>query len=252
RYYFRRRGHKQVALKATPGSAEFMAAYEQALSGSLPQEIGGSRTKPGTVNAAIVGYYQCLAFRELAPGTQEHRRFLLERFRAEHGDKQIATLPLGFIKHLLDRKKPGAARNWLKALRHMLDFAVAEGFRADNPARGIKLAKMKTNHRRPWTQEEIEQYERTHAIGSSAARTRARPLHHPAGRRCGSHGAAARQQWRANGASAKDGRSANTADPSRVASDPRCHAEWTYDVPGDQHRPPISAPRFQQAVSSVV
>ena len=169
RYYFRRRGHKQVALKATPGSAEFMAAYEQSLSGSLlPQEIGGSRTKPGTVNAAIVGYYQCLAFRELAPGTQEHRRFLLERFRAEHGDKQIATLPLGFIKHMLDRKKPGAARNWLKALRHMLDFAVAEGFRTDNPARGIKLAKMKTNHRRPWTQEEIEQYERTHAIGSKA------------------------------------------------------------------------------------
>src|SRR5215471_3687772 len=74
RYYFRRRGHKQVALKGTPGSAEFMAAYEQALSGSQPQEVGASRTKTGTVNAAIVGYYTCLAFRELAPGTQVMRR----------------------------------------------------------------------------------------------------------------------------------------------------------------------------------
>src|SRR5262249_53016378 len=81
---------------------------------------------------------------------------------------RIGTLPPEFIKHMLDHKKPGAARNWLKALRHMLDFAVAEGCRADNPARGIKLAKMKTKHRRPWTQEEIEQYERTHAIGSKA------------------------------------------------------------------------------------
>jgi integrase len=64
--------------------------------------------------------------------------------------------------------KPGQARNYLKALRHLLDFAVAEGFRADNPARGFKLPKMKSKGRRPWTVEEIEQYERTHPIGSKA------------------------------------------------------------------------------------
>ena len=69
---------------------------------------------------------------------------------------------------MLDRMKPGAARNWLKTLRALLDFAVAEGFRGDNPARGIKLAKMKTKHHRPWTVAELEQYERTHPIGSKA------------------------------------------------------------------------------------
>jgi integrase len=155
-------------LKGIPGSAEFMAAYERALSGSQPMEVGANRTKPGTVNAAIVGHYQCLAFRETALGTQLLRRRILEHFRADHGDKHIATLPQEFIRRVLDRMKPGAARNWLKTLRALLEFAIGEGFRADNPARGIKLAKMKTKHHRPWPDAELEQYERTYPIGSKA------------------------------------------------------------------------------------
>src|SRR5215831_14973953 len=115
-YYFRRRGFKRVRLPGLPGSAEFMAAYQQALSASQPKEIGASRTRPGTVNAAIVGYYQCLAFRELALSTQVTRRHILEKFREGNGDKSIATLPAEFIQHLIDRMKPGHARNWIKAL----------------------------------------------------------------------------------------------------------------------------------------
>jgi len=129
-YYFRRRGFKRVRLPGLPGSAEFMAAYQQALSASQPKEIGANRTRPGTVNAAVVGFYQCLAFRETAMGTQLLRRRILEHFRADHGDKRIATLPPEFIRRMLDRMGPGAARNWLKTLRALLDFAVAR----DSPA----------------------------------------------------------------------------------------------------------------------
>ena len=116
RHYFRRPGFKQIPLPGLPDSAEFMEAYQAALAGmTAPRhEIGASRTKPGTVNAAIVGYYQSLAFRELAPGTQAMRRAILERFRIKHGDKRIATLPQKFIAHMLSRMGPVAARNWLK------------------------------------------------------------------------------------------------------------------------------------------
>jgi integrase len=167
-YYFRRRGFKKVALKGPPGSDEFMAAYQQALSVSEPKPIGASRTKPGTVNACIVGYYTCLAFRGLAEGTQVMRRRILEKFRERHGDKRIATLEQKDVQRMANQMKPGQARNWLKTMRHLLDFAVAEGFRADNPAHGFKLGKMKTKHHRPWTDAELEQYERAHPIGSKA------------------------------------------------------------------------------------
>src|SRR5262249_12161646 len=122
----------------------------------------------GTVNAAIVGYYTCFAFRELAPGTQIMRRRILEKFRSEHGDKRIATLPQEFIQRMTNQMKPGQARNWLKALRHLLDFAVGEKFPADKPARGFRLAKTKIKNRLAWTTAEILQYEHTHPVGSKA------------------------------------------------------------------------------------
>ena len=67
---FRRRGYKEVTLPSIPGSAEFMAAYQEAL-GQSPIEIGAKLTRVGSINATNVGYYQSLAFRELASGTQQ-------------------------------------------------------------------------------------------------------------------------------------------------------------------------------------
>jgi hypothetical protein len=115
------------SLTGLPGSSEFMAAYEAALAGMTapPPMIGASRTKPGTLNAAVVAYYQSLAFRELAPGTQAMRRSILERLRVKHGNETISRLPPRFIAQSLSRMGPGAARNWLKALRHLLEFAAA-------------------------------------------------------------------------------------------------------------------------------
>jgi hypothetical protein len=81
--YFRRPGYPRVRLPGLPGSAEFNRAYEAAL--EMPQAaIGVKRTKPGSVNAVIAGYYTSLEFRSLAAGTQAMRRAILERFRAEH------------------------------------------------------------------------------------------------------------------------------------------------------------------------
>ena len=165
RYYFRRAGFKQIPLPGLPYSAEFVAAYQTALAG-MPQEIGVSRTRVGSVNACLVGYYQSLAFRALAPSTQAMRRAIYERFRNEAGDWRIATLPQKYIFGLLSRMKPVAARNWLKALRALLDFAVAEGFRNDNPATGIRLPKHKSDGHHAWTEDEITKFELHWPIGT--------------------------------------------------------------------------------------
>lgn len=169
RHYFRRPGFKQVPLPGFPGSAEFMEAYQAALAGEGPRvEIGANRTRPGTVNAVVVGYYQSLTFRSLAPGTQKMRRAILERFRVDHGDKRIATLPREFISRTLGKRSPAAARNWLKTLRGLLQFAVAEGFRQDDPTRDVTLPPLKSDGVHTWTEAEIGQFEATHEIGSRA------------------------------------------------------------------------------------
>jgi integrase len=111
---------------------------------------------------------QSLAYRELSLGSQRMYRQILEHVRNETGERQIAGLDQRLIVKRLSLLKPVAARNWLKVIRALLAYAVAEGFRKDNPTYGIKLARRKTKNHRPWTPEEIARYEAAHPIGTKA------------------------------------------------------------------------------------
>jgi hypothetical protein len=53
RFYFRRRGLKQVALPGLPHSTEFMDAYQAVLGTEQRTEINARRTVPGSVNALV-------------------------------------------------------------------------------------------------------------------------------------------------------------------------------------------------------
>jgi integrase len=168
RRYFRRTGMKSVHLPGALGSEEFMSAYRAALAGqTLSVQLGASRTKPGTVNAAIIGYYQARTFRSLAPSTQQMRRAILEQFRADHGDKRIAMLPTEAIARILSTKSPHAARHWLKALRGLLAFSVAEKLRPDDPTERIKLPRLKKSEGYlTWSEDHVAAYRARHPIGS--------------------------------------------------------------------------------------
>ena len=90
RHVFRRRGFKKFPLPGLPGSDEFMSAYRAALAGvEIKLEIGAGRTMPGTVNAAVVGYYTSTTFQESSAGSKKQIRSILERFRNAHGDKRL-------------------------------------------------------------------------------------------------------------------------------------------------------------------
>jgi len=167
RFYLRRPGYKSVPLPGLPWSPQFMEVYEAALSGRAPQ-IGASRTKPGTVSAAIIGFYHDQSFLTLAPNTQRSLRGILERFRAEHGEKRIALLRRQHIIALLKTKKRFAARGWLKAIRALMRYAVEIELRHDNPAADVKLPSQKTVGYHTWTEDEIKQFEECHGLGTRA------------------------------------------------------------------------------------
>ena len=148
RWYFRRAGFSRVPLPGLPWSPEFMAAHEAAMQGQAQRvEIGVGRTKPGTVNAAVIGYFSSSAFQSLAPETRRSRRNILERFAAENGDKRIALLQRGHIDRMVAAKAstPAAARNFLKTLHALIQHCIAEGLRTDDPTQGVKSAKIRTD-----------------------------------------------------------------------------------------------------------
>jgi integrase len=169
-FYFRIPGGRKIRLRGHPGSTDFMEAYDAAKAGKQPLEIGASRTKPGTVNAAIVGYYQSSAFKGgLAKSTQDSRRAILERFREDHGDKRVALMHSTALQTILNGKSPAAQRNWVKALRGWVDHCLSLKLMVKDPLIEVKLAKMpRTGGHHPWETAECEQFEKRHALGTRA------------------------------------------------------------------------------------
>jgi hypothetical protein len=161
-----------MRLPGLPGSAEFMEAYQAALDDSPETkiEIGASRSVPGTVNATIVALYKHHAFTKNKPITQQTDRNILEAFRVKHGDKRIGLLEQRHIEAMIGEKagKPSAQRNLLRVLRLLLDIAVKQHLRRDNPALGIKLGSTKTSGFRSWTEDELYRYKDFHPVGTKA------------------------------------------------------------------------------------
>jgi site-specific recombinase XerD len=168
RHYFRRHG-KRTPLPGVPGSAGFMEAYQAALAMQKPTgTIGANRTKPGTLNAAVAGYVKSVAFLSLATSTQKNYRGVLNRFRADRGDKSIATLePRHLNKILADMiETPEAANLLVKVLRGLMAWCVAEGWRKDDPTSGIKAIPTDSEGFLPWPQEYVDKYRSHYALGT--------------------------------------------------------------------------------------
>jgi len=162
-HYFRRRGYPRVRLPGLPGSRDQRALDSQ----QMP--TGAAPTKQGTVNAAIVGYYDSMMFfGSLAPSTQAIRRQILERFRTDHGDKPIALLPKRFIVLTIGKLKSSVAINWLSAIRHLMQYAVSANMCEVDPTQGIKLKTPKSDGIYTWSEQDIAAYEAAHGVGTKA------------------------------------------------------------------------------------
>jgi integrase len=170
RRYFRRPRFRQVPLPGLPGSVEFMAVYQAALATEAQRiEVGAGQSKPGTVSAAVAGYFSSVGFTSLAANTKRGRRNILERFRQEHGDKRIATLQRAHIERIIAAKPTAVtALHFLIALRELMRFAVRVGLRSEDPTQGIKRPKLKSTGFYTWTEDDIARFETVHPIGTRA------------------------------------------------------------------------------------
>ena len=167
-YYFRKPGCPRTRLPGPPGSAEFMEAYQAALTANEPPAIGRNRNAPGTIAALIAAYANSARFKhELAPATRERQWQTLQHFRDEHGAKRAANLKREHIVAILADKKPYPRRNWLFALRPLMQFAIEIGMIAANPTDGIKIGiPTKSEGFRAWGEDEIAIFRRHYPIGS--------------------------------------------------------------------------------------
>jgi len=185
RRYLRGPGCKAVPLPGLPGSTEFMAAYQAALTGiPAPQkQIGEAQTIAGTMRALVAAYLDCSSgstspFKTLAAETQRTRRNILENFREAHGDKRIyrteanghrvMLLAREHVQRIVNEKNstPFGQRNFLNTLRAMFKWALGEERVPGDPTLGVTRQQIKTTGYRTWSESDIEQYKQKHPPGS--------------------------------------------------------------------------------------
>ena len=255
RFYLRRKGHKKVPLPGLPWTPQFMEVYEAALAQPDKIEIGAARTKPGSLNAAVVRYYESTEFtKELAEGTQKSQRSHIERFRRRNGDKPLRRLERKHVQDYISRlESPTVQRNMLRALKHFLKFCVGAGLIDHNPAEGVTRRRIaNTGGFIPWTEDHVTKFEERHPIGSTARLALALYLNLGVRKSDVVDWAAAHQEWRAHRLPAtKDEPHRRQADHGAAASGDRevdCSdaAYWRRHVPGDVIRQAVHRQRFRQ------
>ena len=179
RHQFRRKGCRKIMLKGRPGSAEFMDHYAELLAQSenAAAHIGASKIKPGSIDALIVKYLQA---RHLHQGTGQgdtgsaasDPRQLPPVHDAERSPlwrEPPATMHRKNITDALAGKTPIMQKVWMKALRHLIAFAIEQGECKTDPTIGIKTTRPpKTSGHLTWGDVQIEQYRERHANGTMA------------------------------------------------------------------------------------
>jgi integrase len=169
RFYLRRKGRTHVPLPGLPWSPEFMAAYQDAMASEAPKPAPNARhIKPGTIASLVHSYLNSVTFGELAPETKRTRKNILRRFGDEHGDKRATMLKREHIVAMFTKisGKRFAARNWLKTVRALMQFAISDGSLKEDPTAGIKNISGKTEGFRTWNEDDIAAFEARHPIGT--------------------------------------------------------------------------------------
>jgi integrase len=168
RHYFRKPGCKPVPLPGLVGSPEFMAAYGEALANTPRVEIAATRTRAGSIDAMVVGYLGSAAFAHLASASQKKYRQIFEGLRRDYGRLGVASLERRHVVQMLDRKAetPAAARDFLRCLRMLLEYAISIGVRQDDPTSGLRVKQPKGEGYPTWSEDDIAAFEAAYPVGS--------------------------------------------------------------------------------------
>jgi len=172
RVYYRRPHQKLIPLRCPIGSPEFWEDYNNARDRveTRAKQIGKEREDPNSVSALIALYFQSSEFNVLSERSKKRYRNIIEGFRNEHGHKPFKDIRRRHVKKIVGKKRdtPAAANSLLSMIKILLGFAMEYEMIEIDPTVGIKKFKERARSHHSWTEEEIEQYEAYHPIGTAA------------------------------------------------------------------------------------
>lgn len=151
----------------TPFLLEYDAALARIRAGEKTKKADAADTT--SLNFLLKQYFASDDFKKSAAVTQRDKRGVLEKYAREHGHRPYKGFARKHLEMSLAKRSatPGAADKLIKYLKTVFMWAIAEGLTTVNPAIGIKKINKSEGHH-AWTDEEIEKFRATHAIGTTA------------------------------------------------------------------------------------
>jgi integrase len=153
-HYFRRRGWSVVRIYSEPGTPEFAAEYARILNGAPPPPPGRA------FRALIASYKRSRRFARLAPRTKQDYDRVLAFLDDRLGKLPADKMQKKDVVRLRDTNADTVrfANYCVQILKVLFDHACEQGWRADNPAKGVQLLESTADPRKPWPQDMIDAY----------------------------------------------------------------------------------------------
>lgn len=166
RWRFRMQGSPSFELGTDYGSPDFVRRYEAALA-HRKAPIGRDQVKAGSVSDLLAYYYQ-VALPRWSESTRKAHRAILERFRAAHGHRPVATMQPHHMELILAKMAatPAAAFNLRKRLIPVFRLAMKMGWLSTNPAELAESVPYHTKGHHTWSEDEIARFLEVHPFGT--------------------------------------------------------------------------------------
>jgi hypothetical protein len=167
RRYFRRPGSRAIPLPGLPGSIEFMTAYQAAIAVKAPPPASPKHVIAGSLAYIVAGYLRSSDFSNLSPTSQASYRIALRPILTAHGHRLVRELPKSAARHIIEEigaTRLGMANLTRAVLSKVMEYAIEDGVRDDNPFAGLKRYRLGTYH--TWTDAEVDQFERRWPLGT--------------------------------------------------------------------------------------
>lgn len=170
RWRFRSKSGFSTYLPGPYNSAEFRAAYEEALKGAMaPVERGSAAF--GTMAWLIEQYLRSTRYTDLSPGRKRSLRGLLDWIREERGNLSFSRMETRHVETLMAKKAgPVAANNVKKTLSLLFNYAIKHSLcgQKSNPAALADRRKENADGFYTWTDADIAQFLAHHPTGTKA------------------------------------------------------------------------------------
>lgn len=168
-WYVRKDKGPRIRLKGEYGTAEFWAAYREALEGRAASDK--AKANPHTLQWAIDQYRQSSAWARLSIATRRQRENIFKAVIKVAGKEKLSDIDRASIIASRERRSatPHAANVYLKTMRAFFAWASGDGgLVADDPTKGVGLLKGSNDavgfH--TWTEEEVARFEEKWPVGT--------------------------------------------------------------------------------------